>query len=98
MLTTQGMEKIARYIEGALSHAVIHSDGQQVVTPFYKKSVERNRLEVWIEVPDNLREVDKFQLIDSDGQVFAERSKILQREPGRVLIEVFKFDVRGVVV
>lgn len=97
MITPVGLGKVAEYIGGLLDYAVIHSGSQQVQAPLYNKSVTGDMVEVWVQVPDEVTQVDRFQLIDTNGDVFLERSKVLTRTPGRALVEVFKIQVKGVV-
>jgi len=96
MIRQQGLNKIARYIESIMSHAVIFSGGAQVQVDFYKKTVDGNRVEIWVKVPDHITVIDKFQILDTDNEVFIERSKALTRRSGRALLEIFSLEVREV--
>lgn len=96
MILHRGLEKVAQYIDSLMSHAVVFSSGTQTQVNFYQKTIDGRKVEIWIQVPDNIERIDKIQIIDTDGDVFLERNKVLTRRQGRALIEVFTLDVREV--
>lgn len=96
MIRQQGLKKIAQYIESLMDHAVVFSGGDPTQVNFYQKLIDGRKVEIWVQVPDSIEKIDKIQIIDTDGDVFIERSKVITRRSGRVLLEVFTLDVREV--
>ncbi len=96
MIQQKGMEKIASFLENKLDHAIVHSGGTQTQVSFYQRMNHGKAIEIWIKIPDQIERIDKIQIIDTDGDVFLEKSKVITRRRGRVLVEVFNLEVKEV--
>lgn len=96
MILQQGLHKIAESIEGMLDHALVFSGGSPTQVNFAKKEIDGGKVEIWVKVPDTVLNVDKIQIIDTDGDVFIDRSKTLTRQTGRAVYEVFTIQVQEV--
>ncbi|WP_206458926.1 hypothetical protein [Anaerovorax sp. IOR16] len=97
MITSNGFNKIANLIKETISHGTYQLNGSTKTTQIYKTSVEANVLKIYLYFDDvESGSFSKFQLVDTDGNVFAEKPDNISKPNTKGLLVLFKFTITEV--
>jgi hypothetical protein len=98
VITNDGLNKLANEIENCIDHGTYTVDGQKKDTPIYKVSVDGNKIRIflYLDETEGIGTLSEFELIDEDGDVFAEKADSIEKGDLKGLLVAFDFNIQEV--
>ena len=99
MITEDGLNKVAEAVYDLLDEAVVTIDGTDKTFSFYGLTRDDNEVVVSVLLPQEEEgDVTHPKLMDTDGDVFAERQEDFEKKEGKTHLLLFKFTLLEEVV
>ncbi|MFA9457440.1 hypothetical protein ACERJO_11815 [Halalkalibacter sp. AB-rgal2] len=96
-ITKTELEELAKYFAGRLDHALIHEENGVVVqVDLYKVDVDETKVTIIIEIPDNVVDIDKIEILNVDQKVAITRSVNITKNSNRGLMVEFHHTIMEV--
>lgn len=98
MITGSGLNKLANSIEEFIDHGTYTVNGQKKTTPIYKVSIDNNKIRIflYLDESEGVGNLSEFELIDEDGNVFAEKADNIEKGNLKGLLIAFDFNIQEV--
>lgn len=98
MITSMGLNKLANEIDNFIDHGTYTVDGSKKETPIYKVNVENNKIRIflYLDETEGVGDLTEFELIDEDGNVFADKADNIEKGDLKGLLIAFDFDIQEV--
>mgnify|MGYP006286336911 FL=1 len=98
VITNAGLNKLAEEIDNFIDHGTYTVDGNKKDTPIYKVTIDGNKLRIflYLDETEGVGDLSEFELIDADGNVFAEKADSIEKGNLKGLLIAFDFDIQEV--
>jgi hypothetical protein len=98
VITNDGLNKLATEIDNFTDHGTYIVDGQKKDTPIYKVYVDGNKIRIFLYLSETegVGTLSEFELIDEDGDVFAEKADSIEKGDLKGLLVAFDFNIQEV--
>lgn len=98
MITSAGLNKLARETDSFISHGTYTVNGQKKETDIYKVKIDGSKLRIFLYLneEEGVGDLTNFELIDDEGSVFADKPDQIEKGDLKGLLIAFDFDIQEV--
>lgn len=98
MITSAGLNKLARETDKFISHGTYTVNGHKKQTDIYKVKIDGSKLRIFLYLneAEGVGNLTKFQLIDDEGDVFADKPDQIEKGDLKGLLIAFDFNIQEV--
>ena len=92
-LTDLALNKMANHYLDSLSQVLYNLDGEEKRLEFFKKKVIGNTVNIYVFFDENYKgKITDIRVIDKDGDIVAQDSKVYERVSAKALYVAFKHE------